>query len=164
MWLLPLIEGMEVLPNIPHIRPLGVGHTQGRVPIPTFQYGVRYVGVRPYHGRLQTCPDLCCCLLHSPSGVCQKGPDYVSSEPPHHVLTVAGVLTQSCTLINQPDGILGHPEGARGSFLLGGDQFQSSEGLEISVGPAKFRGGGESERYFYPFQEVTVVSTGRATE
>ena len=60
VWLVPLIEGLEVPPDFLHIRLGGVGRLRGRVPILLLQYGVHSVGIFPYHGRLQTPPDLSC--------------------------------------------------------------------------------------------------------
>ena len=77
---------------------------------------------------------------------------------------MARVLLQVLTLINQLNGIWGYPEGARGAFQLGGDRFQGLEGLKLSVRPAKFYGGEESERECSPSAEVTGVTTGRAKE
>ena len=123
VWLLPLIEGLVVTPNLLHIRPGGAGHLHVCVTIPTFQYGVRSAGVcpsRPSSSRLQKLPDFRCFLLRSPPGVHQKGPADRSGDPPHHVLTVARVLTQGLMIINQPDGILVHPGGLGQRFSLGG--------------------------------------------
>ena len=137
-----MIEGLEVPPELFHIRTGGVGRPRGRVLIPTFQYGVRSAGVRPSRGSLQTRPDLHRCLLRSPPGVLHQGPSDGYSEPPHQVSTVAIIPVQGRTLINQPDGILGHPEGERRAFHLGGYRFQGLEGLKIIIGSAQFRGGG----------------------
>ena len=162
--ILPLIEGLEVPPDLLYIRPGGVGRPHGRVPIPPFQYGVCSAGARPSLGRLQTRPDLCCCLLCLSPGVRHKRPVDGSGDTHHHVLTIARVPEQGRALINQPDGIWGHPEGVRGAFHLEWDRFQGLEGLKLSVGPAKFRGGGESERECSRSPEVTCVAAGRVPE
>ena len=39
VWILPLIEGLELPPDILHIRPGGVWRPHRRMPILTFQYG-----------------------------------------------------------------------------------------------------------------------------
>ena len=75
-------------------------------------------------------------------------------------MAVARVLLQYHTLINQPDKVWGHPEGARGAFKLGGERFQGLEGLKLCVDPDEFRSGGESERECSPSPEVLGVATG----
>ena len=47
MWILSLIEGLEVLPDLLYIYLGGVGCRCGRMPIPTFQYGIRSMGSAP---------------------------------------------------------------------------------------------------------------------
>ena len=46
-----------------------------------------------------------------------------------------------------------------GAFQLGGYRFQVLEGLKLSAGPAKFRGGGKFEREFSPSLEISSVAT-----
>ena len=52
---------------------------------------------------------------------------------------------------------------AKGAFQIGGDRFQGLEGLKICVNSTKFRGGGESEREFYPSPDVLGMETGWAS-
>ena len=160
---LPLIEVLEGPPDLLHIRPGGVGRPCGRMPIPPFHCGVRSAGVYPSRGRLQTHPALCCCLLCSFPGVRHEGPTDRSGDPPHHVAAVVRVPSHGRTLINQPNGVWGHPEGERGAFQLGGDRFQGIEGLKLFASSAKFRGGEESERECSPSSEVPGVATGWAS-
>ena len=50
-----------------------------------------------------------------------------------HVAAVLRIPLQGHMLINQKDGVGGHPEGARGALQFGGDRFQGIAGLEICV-------------------------------
>ena len=140
--LLPLIEVLEVPPDLLHIRMVGVGRLRGRLPIPLFQYSSRSVGVCLSHGRLQARSDIRCCLLRSSPGICHEGPEDGSGEPPLHVAVVERVLFNVCTIINKQDGIWGHPEGARGAFQFVGDRFQGLEVLKICADSDNFHGGG----------------------
>ena len=99
MWILPLIEDLEVPPDLLHIRRGGVGRPYGCVLIPPFHNGVRSVGVRPSCGRLHTRPHLLCCLLRSSTGVYHEGLVDGSGDPPHHVVAVARVLLHGLTLM-----------------------------------------------------------------
>ena len=90
-------------------------------------------------------PDISCCLLRLSLRVRHKGPLDGSGDPPSHVADVARVLSQYHTLINQPDGVLGHPEGSREAFRVEGDWFQGLEDMKLYIYPAEFRCGGYYE-------------------
>ena len=47
VWILPLIEGLEIPPDLFYVCPGGVGHPCGHVSISTFQYGIRSAGSAP---------------------------------------------------------------------------------------------------------------------
>ena len=79
--LLPLIEGLEVPPELFHIRPRGVGRPHRRVTIPMFHSEIRSARVYPSCGRFQTCPDLSFYLLCSFLIVRHNGPLDGSGEP-----------------------------------------------------------------------------------
>ena len=85
VWLLPLIEGLELTPELLHICPGGVGRMCRHMPIPTFQYGVRSVVVHPSCWRLQAFPDISCCLFYSPPGIRHQWPADGSLDTPLHV-------------------------------------------------------------------------------
>ena len=120
VWLLPLIEVLEVPPDLLHIRLGGVGRPHRRVLIPQFQYGIRFGVIFPSRGRLQTRPDLCCCLLRLSPGVCHEGPMEGYGDTPRHAAAFARVLLHGRTLIYQPDEVWGYPEVERGAFQFGG--------------------------------------------
>ena len=126
--ILPLIEGIEAPPYLLHIRLGRVGCPLRRVPIPEFQYCIRSAGVGPSCGRLHTRHDISGFLLCSSPRVLQKGLEDCSGKTPRHVAAVSRVLAQGCTLINQPDGIGGNPEGERGELQYGGGQVPRSLG------------------------------------
>ena len=90
VWLLPLIEGLEIPPDLFHVRLVGFGCPYGRMQISTFQYSVRSAGVCSSRVRLHTRPDLRCCIFSSPPVIRHQGTAYGSRRPPHHVLVVAG--------------------------------------------------------------------------
>ena len=104
VWLLPLIEGLEIPPDLFHVFPGGFGRPCGRMPIPTFHYGVHSTGVRPSCDRLQTRPDLCFCLICSPPGIRHQGTEDGSCDPPCQVSDVAGVLAQGLSFFNKQYG------------------------------------------------------------
>ena len=52
VWLLPLIEVLEIPPDLFNVCPVGFGHLCGRVMLSTFQYGVQSTGVCLSCGRL----------------------------------------------------------------------------------------------------------------
>ena len=65
-------------------------------------------------------PNRCCGVLGSSLRVNQKGLSGSLVDPPRHFAIVARVAAEGCLHINQTDGIEGLPEGARGSFRVGG--------------------------------------------
>ena len=116
----PSYRGFGSPPDLFHIRPGGVGHPRGCMPIPMFRYGIRSAGVCPSCGRPQTRPDLGCYHLRLSLRFCHKGPSEGSGDPPRQIAAMSRVPSQGCTLINQPDGVRGHPEGERRALQFGG--------------------------------------------
>ena len=138
MLVLPLIQGLEVPPDILHIGPRRVGRPHGCVAVPAFQYSVRSVRVCLSCCRIQERPDRCCSLLKSSPRVHQQGDPDGLGDVPRHVMVVTRVAAEGCPHINQPDGFGGHPEGERGALRGGGARLQVIYGLELHSDPADF--------------------------